>query len=272
MSNKITKPSKYGWTKTGAKVWVEYCFDNGKCLVRSALESVYDYDGDEQEVLGELRIVDDVWDTAPTEVYDKRIRVLEKKIVELERDVVQKQLSIKEMDAQIKNQELRYKAIPELRQLDQFIAGKITHYVHIRKWRSPRITAFSEEASEYSDREYGLDKMRLLTLYGLSKGNLEWRLNEYSSHSMQDDIVIPCCSLEDAKAALQVEFDKRFDEPRAGEELLKDAEAAGVVIPDAFRERIRAAKIASAQKTVDKLSAQVIEANKKLIETQEETR
>lgn len=268
MANKVTEAGVYGWTKSGAKVWVEHCFDNGERLVRSVLESVYDYDGDEQEVLGELRIESGVWDAAPTEVYDKRIKTLQQSIAGLDAELKAARetwaLENKKQDEQRK----RYAAIPELRQLDQFIAGKITHYVHVQKWRSPRITAFSEEVSEYSDREYGLGKMRLLSLYGKANGDLEWRLNEYSTFSSHDDIVIPCCSLEEAQAVLQVEFDKRFD-GSTSETLLKDAEAAGVVIPDDFRERVRTAKIASARKTVDELSTKLIEANSKLLEVQQ---
>ena len=267
MANKVTEAGVCGWTKAGAKVWVEHCFDNGERLVRSVLESVYDYDGDEQEVLGELRVVDGVWDAAPTEVYDKRIKALEKKMVELEREVVQKRLEINEMEAEFKIRSAKYAAIPELRQLDQFIAGKITHYVHVQKWYSPRITAFSEEVSEYSDNERGLGKMRLLSLYGKSNGNLEWNLNQWNEGSGSNYTVFPCCSLEEAKAVLQGEFDKRFVDS-ASATLLKDAETAGVQVPDDFRQRVRDEQIKQARKAVDELSVKVIEANKKLMEVQ----
>lgn len=267
VANKVAEAGVYGWTKTGAKVWVEHCFDNGERLVRSVLESVYDYDGDEQEVLGELRVVEGVWDAAPTEVYDKRIKALEKKVVELEREAVQKRLEISEMEAEFKVRSAKYTAIPELRQLDQFIAGKITHYVHVQKWYSPRIMAFSDEVSEYTDNERGLNKMRLLSLFGKSNGDLEWSLNQWNDGSGSKYEVIPCCSLEEAQAVLQVEFDKRFVDS-ASATLLKDAETAGVQVPDDFRQRVRDEQIKQARKTVDELSAKVIEANKKLTEVQ----
>lgn len=268
MANRISKAETMGWTQTGAKVWVEWVFGNGEYLVRPVLRELeWDIDGNDHEVLGELVIVNGVWDAAPVEVYDKRIEELQAKEAFYGKRIKELQQEVARLESATQVRAAKYAAIPELRQLDQFIAGKITHYVHVQKWYSPRITAFSEEVSEYSDNERGLGKMRLLTLYGKSNGNLEWQLNQWTDGSGLNYTVIPCCSLEEAKAVLQAEFDKRFVDS-ASATLLNDADAAGVQVPDDFRQRVRDEQIKQARKTVDELNGKLAEANKKLLEVQ----
>lgn len=110
------------------------------------------------------------------------------------------------LDRQMAERKARITQHEQLDQLDDYLAGKITHFVVLDhgygfdRLRGISIRTFKDAVKE--DDRYGWDRDRtkLLTLFGDSKGNLTWRINEYAQSSgSHNESVIPCTSLEQAR-------------------------------------------------------------------------
>jgi hypothetical protein len=257
----------YKWTKDGIRVFVVRELGKSEYLVRSVLvmPSIYDDEQDEAEELGELRIVEAVYDTAPTEILSKDIAMLQGTVVKLQQlhGEIKKQIS--QLESEYDKRKEKLSSIPELRQLENFIAGKITHYVLVSQYNSPYIMAFQDTKSEYADYDdRGLKKMRMLSLYGKATGELEWNLHRYSDGSGSEGYtVIPCCSLEEAQIVLQQEFDKRFA-LGPSERLFDDAIKCGVSIPDEYAERVHQLQLHVAKQEVAKRKEELLKAEAKV--------
>jgi len=92
----------------------------------------------------------------------------------------------------------KYAKYEQLNHLDDFIAGKITYYVFLGY--SPKIVEFDNSACECG---HGCRDTKLLSLFGKSNGDLQWRLGKYSDGSGSFEEVFPCTSFEQAVSKLQ---------------------------------------------------------------------
>ncbi len=88
----------------------------------------------------------------------------------------------------------RLKQHEALKHLDALLSGGITHYVSQHyDWQPPKITAIADARCEYNR-----DGLKLLTLFGNSKGNLSFGLNKYCDGAGSNATVIPCVARVDA--------------------------------------------------------------------------
>jgi hypothetical protein len=199
--------------------------------------------GDEEEPMADgsnpIR-VPQVFDVAPTEVCDKHVAALETRIGELE--AKRKELDQQERSSASAAKEVAAKLArnEKLARLMDFIDGKITHYVE-DDYSGPRIIAFKDatcagDGDERAERR----SLRLLTLYGGSNGDLNWRLDAYKDGSGGDRIaVVPATSYEEAlKILTRLLVAKMEKGPRA--EWVKVADQYSIAIPDEYRESVRA--------------------------------
>ena len=131
---------------------------------------------------------------------------LNEKIQERRKELSEAQLQLKsdskEQAATLENVK-RHEA---LKYIEEFIDGKITHYVDI-SYSEWNIIPLNEATDTYDGKD-----LRLLTLYGKSKGDLQWRLGSYSDHSGGSSEVTPCRSYEEAQAVLQKKLDAAVEE------------------------------------------------------------
>lgn len=136
---------------------------------------------------------------APRAVLDSEIAAAEKALEGLRAEV--RRLAEEKRDFE-KGQKERMAAITrheKLALLEKFIAGQITHYVE-DDWSQIVIIDFKKAV--YDDGYHSTNKpLRLLTLFGDSKGELNWRLSRYPDGSGgNSSLVYPCCSYDDAVA------------------------------------------------------------------------
>lgn len=82
--------------------------------------------------------------------------------------------------------------------------------------------------------------MRLLTLYGMSKGNLEWKLNQYSDGSGNNATTVhPCCSYEEAieklTEILNSKVSKQLESGKISEDYItKAAKRYNITLPQEY--------------------------------------
>ena len=120
-----------------------------------------------------------------------------------------------------------------LQHLEDFILGKVTHYVVTERWQVPRIIDFDDTEAEYARNR----EKRLLTLFGNSEGNLAWQLNRYADGSGGSTQVIPCRSLEEAQEVLSEKLLARMENV-VDRRLLEAALAHNIPLPEAYREAV----------------------------------
>lgn len=146
--------------------------------------------------------------------------------------------------------------------LEAFLAGKITHVVAYTNWSGPKIQTFAE-CFDYFDSSYSRqwkrpDGMKLLTLFGRSKDDVTWKVNEYYDGSGSNTRVFPATSYEQA-----VEIAKGLWNERLKEFLSKSEENAypnndfvelgqklGCEIPQVLADRRHAALLKAARERV----------------------
>ena len=270
------------YDRSGRVFFLHTELPDGNLLIADAVEEYMggsDMNGDEYDYYPSdmLRVVNSntMFDKPPTAVLDKEIAALAEQrgqLVETKKQLIREAGALRKEIEQLsaKREELLDKS--GLSQLDMFINGGISHYVEVCRssYNPPRIVAFQDTKSEYSDRERGLREMRLLSLYGSATGDLSWQLNWYSDGSGSKTEVIPCTSLEQAKSVLQEQFDIYMSK-YVSEDALKRAESAKVNITDSYRDAVKAETInwrmkglKEAQKKLDEAAAKLAEAQSQL--------
>ena len=192
-------------------------------------------------------VVKQVFDKAPTVKYDEKIQKLTETIASL-------QESRKKVEALLRSEEKtreekleKFRKIDQLKLLEDFIDGKITHYVELG-YLGPDIVKFEDiEVDQQYDRR---NTMRLLTLYGRTDGDLEWRLSEHSDGSGSKRTVIPCTSYEMALAEVQKYIGAK-DPEKPDEDIVKIAEKHALKLPVGYAEKLRANKRSKLKKVIE---------------------
>lgn len=162
---------------------------------------VYNDDG-EEFIDDDMVFIKNVFDSAPTPIYDKRVYYLQNKITEMREEL--EKLNKKMHDETRKyNEELKkFDKIPELKHLMSFIDGKFTHYVSM-SYGTCAIYEVKEGLINC-----GSDSFKLVTLFGRSNGRLEWRISEYSDGSGGSTRIEMCFSHEEALSICQKYIDE----------------------------------------------------------------
>lgn len=152
--------------------------------------------------------------------------------------------------------------------LKKVMSGQITHV--FVSGHSPEIFEWYGDKGPYEiDRYHGrieLKGIKLLSLYGYSEGDLEYRLHTYRDGSGGSEQVWPTTSYQEALTIAQAACDEQADAYLAGKRSsfsMSDwKKIEGVVIPDAVIEKheaeadaARLKRIAGLQKELDDLEA-----------------
>ncbi len=202
----------------------------------------------------EPSIIEQVFAAPPSDKFDK---VIAERRAELESIQQQIRTSQKEWDElRAGRDKLAVRLAQEniaLQRIADFLDEKITHYVK-NSYGTVTILTLAEAVCE-SERMNRHPKLKLLTLFGDSKGNLEWNLNWYKDGSGSNETVHPCCSLEEAKAVAQSHVDdilSRWQNSCQVQSALKAAQQYGLAFPQEAIERLRDEQRQEAVKQVEK--------------------
>lgn len=178
-----------------------------------------------------------VYPVAPVEKFSEELKVLHEQIA-----AAKKSLSDAEEESRRRGRERaeKFKRFSILDQLEDFIDGKITHYVTTDTYDPPEIIPV-EKALCGGDRYR--KELRLLTLGGdLNDKGIRWKLGQYSDASGGSSGVIPATSLEQAQENVKVsvarhfaDFRSQISQGRARESWIGAAEQFGFAVPEEYR-------------------------------------
>lgn len=200
------------------------------------VQPVYEVGDEGEERTGNEFVVGEVFDNPPVEKYFSEINKLQSQIEELydEKRTLQEDIRVEtQKQTDFFKKAKRLKA---LARIEDFIDGKITHYVE-ENYSGVSIIEFKDAVSESEDSCSRIKPLRLLSLFGKSNGDLEWRLSKYSDHSGYQSEIFPCCSREDALAVcrerLSAMFESTKDNPR--DYYIQSADKLGIEVPSEYR-------------------------------------
>lgn len=231
------------------------------------IRRIFDY-GDEDSGTGDPEIVGRVFDVPPVERKAKVICDLEaceaalrERIAELQRQVHEREAAESKIAA-FKNQDAA------LARISDFLAGRVTHYVLNSQYGSVDLVAAAPGGGipyEEDGKRY-VRETKLMSLFGESGKDLQWKVNRYSDGSgggWTDAEPFTC--LEDATARLQelIEgWESEKDYPRG--RLYDSALKHGIPIPAGFQAWFTAAKVVAALREVADTQAKLETADAKL--------
>lgn len=141
---------------------------------------------------------DQIYLNPPTQKLEAKVDELDKLITEKRNELKRVNTELDQAGRQYQEQLKKLKQHQALRRIEDYLDGKFTHFLHVCDYYGPKIIT-KDEALDQNDR---WDKeLKLLTLFGDTKGDLQWRINKYrdgSGNSWND--VHPVSSEEEAIA------------------------------------------------------------------------
>lgn len=197
----------------------------------------YDDSGEEEEYYDRLGTFPRIFADPPIEVWDASVTKLREQERELREQVAARRNELREVENSAKGIIAKFGRFSALKDLENYLDGKITHFVIVNYGT---VTVQEKEATLIQDPERAWNKeQKLLTLFGDTKGDLQWRLNQYRDGSGSSNTeCYPCTSLEEARAKagdiIAADFaghdpKKYFGHTQA---TIRSAKALGFPVPD----------------------------------------
>ena len=152
----------------------------------------------------------------------------------------------------------RLKQHPALKHLDDFLAGRITHFVEYEyHWTPPKILTW-DDAKTHQGR------IKLLTLFGDSKGDWTWQQNRYCDGTGYIRTVIPCVSRDEALAevvkifaAHEVDSMNPKHSTTPSRQWVEQAEKYGLSMTDGYMRALERLESSARQTKVAKLRSEI---------------
>jgi len=202
----------------------------------------------------------------PVEAKNAEIAALDAQIVEKNEALktLRQTIAAEEKAAKARHAELAKWS--GLKTLEDFIAGRITHLVFCDNYNGPTIQTFADGMAYVDDDRYAKNKingMKLLTLFGDSKGNLTWEIYKYRQPSSSTDYEVrPATSYEEAVEIARTYWNAEMDDRRAkgytpGGYWVKNGTAIGFEVPADLAEKMRAIELTNAKDHLAKAEAEL---------------
>lgn len=180
----------------------------------------------------------EVFTTPPTQKLHAEVAEIETKLNAARQALHEVQEQRRTEDREYAARANERKRFDQLKKLDDYIAGKITHFVVVQGY-GERLSIQEFETFIHSNENRYERKLRLLSLFGDSKGDLNWYVNRYSDGSGGDHgLCFPATSYEEALAIAAKWLEQRYAEIRKSEKKYEShtfADAAarlGLMVPD----------------------------------------
>lgn len=213
------------------------------------------YRDDEPETLGNVETWPDAFLEPPRVLYDKTIEELTDKKAGLLAEIASITARQANLQQEEKQRLARLKQHEGLGLLEDFIDGKITHLV-VDHYDDITIQSAAVESED--KRPAGL---RLLSLYGDTKGDLSWRVSAYEGHHGGEKNIVPARSFEEARTIARARIDSQIAKlqakPQAWQarpwdlhKVISNSERFGIELPMEMQAAWQARKVEDARKAV----------------------
>ena len=155
-------------------------------------------DGEGNEIRGELRVFDcELYENPPTIRQHEKLAKLNAQISDAYSRLNQVRTELQVIETAGKERMEFLKQYKGLERLEDFLEGRITHFV-MGDYGPPKLLTLDEAMGQNEERYNLRGKYKLLTLFGDSKKELNWRINEYRDGSGIDRTAVPCTSYDEA--------------------------------------------------------------------------
>lgn len=167
------------YTAAGAKVRLEAVTTDGKFVVAKLLRYEDHYDSFYED-FGPAEIVDKLFEKPPVEVVDEQIAAKLAELAEIEERHSKAFMEINSVERTAQQRLAKFAKFKGLELLEDFIDKKITHLVVASSENDLdfKIVDFNGAIAS-QDRDAYRDPLRLVTLFGRSNGDLQWRVDRY---------------------------------------------------------------------------------------------
>lgn len=194
--------------KSGTEVYLK---DGRRCFYRGMVdedhivepyEGYHGWDGEWEEQPGGAILVPEVYPKPPEPVYDARIQEQKDQLIELEQRVDAAMQTLRDTETERTRILAKISQVPALKRIEDFIDGKCTHVV-VETYGSELFEVKTLEEMQVYDHGYRPKKpegIRLISLYGATNGDLNWRMNQWRDESGSFTMIVPCGSEEEGQA------------------------------------------------------------------------
>lgn len=167
------------YTADGAKVRLEAITTTGQFVVAKLLRYEDHYDSFYED-FGPTEVVNKLFEKPPVEVVDAEIAAKKAELAEIEERHNKAFMEINTVEWTAKQRLEKFKKFQGLELLEDFIDKKITHFVVASSENDLdfKIVDFNGAIAS-QDRDAYRDPLRLVTLFGRSNGDLQWRVDRY---------------------------------------------------------------------------------------------
>ena len=217
---------------------------------------------DEDVDAGPMRVVPkkDLLDNPPVARIDAQVKAKQAELESVSRQLRAKRQEIAEAERETAERLKRLKQYKPLEFLEDFLEGKITHYAVMQGWTADIVTpAIAKEDRDYS---WDASKVKLLTLFGNSKGQLDWGLSRYGGGG-GEQTVIPCRSEAEAREVVERWVNEGWENdtmrPDLREHRIRAAERLGLFVQPSLIEASRQRKLDAARVEMAKAVAVLAE-------------
>lgn len=191
--------NSYAWTKEGRKVYLVAITTDNEYVVEGMIAQIY---GDDvYEDRGDTWIESKLYATPPVEVLDEEIQRKRAEVAELDKRHQELTMSAITAEREVKDRLAKLTKYKGLELVEDFIEGRITHVVAV-DYMGVTIEKFDKLAAYFDGDGWNRKQegFKLISLYGKSKGNLEFRIHDYPDGSGSTKAIYPFMSEEDAIA------------------------------------------------------------------------
>lgn len=256
------------YSRDGHKHYIRESLGGGRVLASPYLV-IEGYDGEDEEYPADtaaVRLESELTAEAPREAVDAEVAKALADLAEIRQQISKTRGELAVAQREAKAELTVLEKHPKFTRLIDYLEGRITHFV-VSDYYGPQIKTWDELAVYREDKR---DKgVKLLTLYGDSKGNTEWNLNTYRDGSGTGHTCQPCLSYEEALEVVGEWIEADFltfdaDRPWTIAGAVKSANLYGKPVPQHIRDALTAHSEAALQRTIDDLAGKLAEAQNKL--------
>ena len=176
------------------------------------LDHIEDCTEGEDFFYGDPIFAERVFDAPPVQHYHDEVDQLKNEIISLRNKKVDLEKEITALVDRHAETVKKFGMIPELKHLQDYIDGKITHLV-IEHWGHKfNIVEFSDFINYQEKRWNRKPGLKLMVLFGNTNGDLQWEIYDYPVESGSSLSVYPCISLGEAQSLRDELHKKRLSE------------------------------------------------------------
>lgn len=228
------------------------------------------YGDEERTYFDQVAVLDEVFAEAPTALVAAEVAELTVKANALSEQVSEFRVELERREAESNAMLARCAAREKLRDLDNYLAGRMTHFVMVNGSRV-RILERGEALADGDgwDTKWS-QSQKLLCLFGDTKGDIAWKINQYKDGSGSWSECYPACSIEEATATAARLLEITYAEVRNGKSpwyaaaAVQSADAIGLIAPEDIRKVARESNLAEARRRAKDANEAAAKANEAL--------